>query len=78
MVSSGDFVYWTDWQRRAIESVHKSNAKQRTVIIDQLPDVMGLTAVNVSFYEGNSQNNSSRQEILAVLMLLMLMIIAYY
>ncbi|XP_023673593.2 low-density lipoprotein receptor-related protein 6-like isoform X1 [Paramormyrops kingsleyae] len=39
----GDFIYWTDWQRRSIERVHKSSA-EREVIVDQLPDLMGLKA----------------------------------
>lgn len=43
----GDFIYWTDWQRRSIERVHKVKAT-RDVIIDQLPDLMGLKAVNVA------------------------------
>ncbi|XP_015208455.1 low-density lipoprotein receptor-related protein 6 isoform X1 [Lepisosteus oculatus] len=42
----GDFIYWTDWQRRSIERVHKRTA-EREIIIDQLPDLMGLKATNV-------------------------------
>uniref|UniRef100_A0A3B3Q1Q7 Low density lipoprotein receptor-related protein 6 n=1 Tax=Paramormyrops kingsleyae TaxID=1676925 RepID=A0A3B3Q1Q7_9TELE len=42
----GDFIYWTDWQRRSIERVHKRSA-EREVIIDQLPDLMGLKATYV-------------------------------
>ncbi|XP_028584444.2 low-density lipoprotein receptor-related protein 6 isoform X3 [Podarcis muralis] len=42
----GDYVYWTDWQRRSIERVHKQTA-EREIIIDQLPDLMGLKAANV-------------------------------
>ena len=38
----GDYVYWTDWQRRNIERVNKYTGKDRKVIIDQLPDLMGL------------------------------------
>lgn len=50
----GDYVYWTDWQRRSIERVHKCTA-EREVIIDQLPDLMGLKAtyVNQAFGEWN-------------------------
>ncbi|XP_030743400.1 low-density lipoprotein receptor-related protein 5 [Echinops telfairi] len=43
----GDFIYWTDWQRRSIERVHKVKAS-RDVIVDQLPDLMGLKAVSVA------------------------------
>lgn len=42
----GDYIYWTDWQRRSIERVHKRSA-EREFIIDQLPDLMGLKATNV-------------------------------
>ena len=45
----GDYVYWTDWQRRNIERVNKYTGKDRKVIIDQLPDLMGL---KVSFVRG--------------------------
>ncbi|XP_054682744.1 low-density lipoprotein receptor-related protein 5 isoform X3 [Grus americana] len=43
----GDYIYWTDWQRRSIERVHKIKAS-RDVIIDQLPDLMGLKATSVT------------------------------
>ena len=49
----GDFIYWTDWQRRSIERVHKVKAS-RDVIIDQLPDLMGLKAANVARVVGES------------------------
>ncbi|XP_042169875.1 low-density lipoprotein receptor-related protein 6 [Oncorhynchus tshawytscha] len=42
----GDYVYWTDWQRRSIERVHKYTT-EREFIIDQLPDLMGLKATYV-------------------------------
>ena len=42
----GDWIYWTDWQRRSIERVHKHTADRKT-IIDQLPDLMGLKATYV-------------------------------
>lgn len=49
----GDFIYWTDWQRRSIERVHKHTA-EREFIIDQLPDLMGLKATNVHQWVGES------------------------
>jgi len=52
--SAGDYVYWTDWHRRTVERVHKSTGERRSVIVDQLPDVMGLTAVNMSMLTGLS------------------------
>lgn len=50
----GDFIYWTDWQRRSIERVHKRTA-EREVIIDQLPDLMGLKATHVHESSGGSR-----------------------
>ncbi|KAM9468136.1 low-density lipoprotein receptor-related protein 6 [Clarias gariepinus] len=49
----GDYVYWTDWQRRSIERVHKRTA-EREVIIDQLPDLMGLKATYVNQTSGTN------------------------
>lgn len=43
----GDYIYWTDWQRRSIERVHKATAV-REIIIEQLPDLMGLKATKVT------------------------------
>ena len=48
----GDSVYWTDWQRRSIESVNKHTGGERRVIIDSLPDLMGLRAVNLNLSYG--------------------------
>ena len=44
----GNRLYWTDWQRRAIESVNKRTGKDRKNIISSLPDLMGLKAVNLN------------------------------
>ncbi|XP_061523276.1 low-density lipoprotein receptor-related protein 6 isoform X2 [Phycodurus eques] len=49
----GDFIYWTDWQRRSIERVHKHTA-EREIIIDQLPDLMGLKATDVHRAQGGN------------------------
>ncbi|XP_035692507.1 low-density lipoprotein receptor-related protein 6-like [Branchiostoma floridae] len=43
----GDYIYWTDWQRRSIERVHKTTGEDRKVLVDQLLNLMGLKAVNV-------------------------------
>ena len=48
----GDRLYWTDWQRRAIESTDKRTGGDRKMIIDSLPDLMGLKAVNLSLAYG--------------------------
>ena len=44
----GDRLYWTDWQKRGIESVDKRTRKDRQTIIDSLADLMGLKAVNLN------------------------------
>ncbi|KAJ3612345.1 hypothetical protein NHX12_020621 [Muraenolepis orangiensis] len=49
----GDYIYWTDWQRRSIERVHKRTA-EREVILDQLPDLMGLKATYVHEAHGTN------------------------
>ncbi|XP_034272652.1 low-density lipoprotein receptor-related protein 5 [Pantherophis guttatus] len=49
----GEYIYWTDWQRRSIERVHKKGAS-RDIIIDQLPDLMGLKATSVTRAEGTN------------------------
>ncbi|XP_025837382.1 low-density lipoprotein receptor-related protein 6 [Agrilus planipennis] len=43
----GDFLYWTDWQRRAIDRVHKETGGGREIIIDQIANVMGLKAIRL-------------------------------
>ncbi|XP_017772684.1 PREDICTED: low-density lipoprotein receptor-related protein 6 [Nicrophorus vespilloides] len=41
----GDFLYWTDWQRRTISRVHKETGSNRETIVEQLPNIMGLKAI---------------------------------
>ncbi|KAL1122539.1 hypothetical protein AAG570_002869, partial [Ranatra chinensis] len=41
----GDYLYWSDWQRRGIESAHKVTGGNRKVILDQQANLMGLKAV---------------------------------
>ncbi|ELU01251.1 hypothetical protein CAPTEDRAFT_42452, partial [Capitella teleta] len=50
----GQFIYWTDWQKRSIERIEKHTGRNHTFIIDQLPDLMGLKAVNMSDKEGTN------------------------
>ncbi|XP_076116037.1 low-density lipoprotein receptor-related protein 6-like isoform X1 [Mytilus galloprovincialis] len=50
----GDYIYWTDWQRRSIERVNKRSGIDRKTIVDQLPDLMGLKAVNLVKIEGTN------------------------
>lgn len=49
---SGEYLYWTDWQDRSIQRVNKSNGRQRSMIVEHLPDLMGLKAVSVKVIEG--------------------------
>jgi len=51
-VLSGDYLYWTDWIEREVGRVDKHNGTRRTVILEQLPDLMGIKAVNISAVEG--------------------------
>ncbi|VDI30227.1 low density lipoprotein receptor-related protein 5/6 [Mytilus galloprovincialis] len=50
----GDYIYWTDWQRRSIERVDKRSGIDRKTIVDQLSDLMGLKAVNLVKIEGTN------------------------
>jgi len=59
-VCSGDYLYWTDWIERKVGRVHKHNGTLRTVILEQLPDLMGLKAVNISAVEGLSHLTHTR------------------
>lgn len=43
----GDYLLWSDWQRRSIDRAHKLTGGNREVIIDQVPNVMGLKAVHL-------------------------------
>uniref|UniRef100_A0A131YQ22 Low density lipoprotein receptor-related protein 5/6 n=1 Tax=Rhipicephalus appendiculatus TaxID=34631 RepID=A0A131YQ22_RHIAP len=53
----GQYIYWTDWQGRSIERLHKRTG-ERLVILDQLPDLMGIKAVSVHARPG--ENDCSR------------------
>ena len=52
MKFSGDYLYWTDWMERKVGRVSKHNGTLRTVVVEQLPDLMGLKAVNISAVQG--------------------------
>ncbi|TRY82715.1 hypothetical protein DNTS_018776 [Danionella cerebrum] len=49
----GDFLYWTDWQRRSIERVH-THTLQRQLILHQLPDLMGIKAAPLQLPPGEN------------------------
>ena len=48
----GDHLYWTDWQKRAIESVNVRTRNNRQTIIETMSDLMGLKAVNLNLTYG--------------------------
>ena len=50
----GDRLFWTDSQRRAIESVNKKTGGDRNTIVDGLRDLMGLKAVNLDLPLGKA------------------------
>lgn len=50
----GDYIYWTDWQSRTIERCHKETGEEHEVLIEELPDLMGLVAVNVNHVSGSN------------------------
>ena len=44
----GNRLYWTDWQKKCIGSVNKQTGDGRKTLIQSLPDLMGIKAVNLS------------------------------
>ncbi|KAJ3659363.1 hypothetical protein Zmor_011053 [Zophobas morio] len=50
----GDFLYWTDWQRRSIDRANKDTGGHREVILDQVANVMGLRAINLTDVSGRN------------------------
>nr|XP_046910125.1 low-density lipoprotein receptor-related protein 5-like [Dermatophagoides farinae] len=49
-----EWIYWTDWTLRTIERVHKMTGHGHSIIIENLPDLMGLKAVGKQFTETNA------------------------
>lgn len=43
----GDYLYWTDWQRRTIDRVNKNTGLDRKIIVRHLPNLMGVKALNL-------------------------------
>lgn len=48
----GEYLYWTDWQRRSIDRADKITGNNREVIVDQLPNLMGIKAVGLGLGGG--------------------------
>ena len=45
----GQYIYWTDWQRRTIERVNKTGDKDtRRLIIEHLPDLMAIRTITMT------------------------------
>lgn len=53
----GNWVYWTDWQRRTIERADKNTGLSREILIDHLPDIMGIKATS-NYSSLTSSDNS--------------------
>lgn len=49
-----NYIYWTDWQRRTVERAHKVTGNDRTVVIDQFPDLMGLKVTKLQEAKGTN------------------------
>ncbi|XP_014248480.1 low-density lipoprotein receptor-related protein 6 isoform X2 [Cimex lectularius] len=58
----GDYLYWTDWQRRSLDSGHKITGANRRIILD-LANMMGLKAIGKMMkptkYNPCAQNNGN-------------------
>lgn len=50
----GDYLYWTDWQRRSIDRANKITGHDRIVVVDQFPDLMGLKVTRTHEVQGTS------------------------
>ncbi|OXA50506.1 Low-density lipoprotein receptor-related protein 6 [Folsomia candida] len=56
----GDYVYWTDWQRRTIERANKRTGNERMTIKDPFTDPMGLIGVSADDKSHNLTNSCSK------------------
>ncbi|EDO49133.1 predicted protein [Nematostella vectensis] len=50
----GNYLYWTDWERRNIDSVNKFTGREKRSVVEQLPDLQGLKAINMSITYGSN------------------------
>ena len=56
----GDYLYWTDWQRRSITRAHKESGANRETIAEQIPNIMGIKAIGAAqFGESNVAHSSN-------------------
>ncbi|XP_070199995.1 low-density lipoprotein receptor-related protein 4-like isoform X2 [Littorina saxatilis] len=45
---AGNYIYWTEWQSSAVQRAEKSNGANVTTILDKLPGVMDIHAVQIN------------------------------
>lgn len=50
----GDYLYWTDWQRRSIDRANKITGNDRVTIVDQFPDLMGVKVARLKEVKGTN------------------------
>ncbi|GBP07556.1 Low-density lipoprotein receptor-related protein 6 [Eumeta japonica] len=47
----GDYLYWTDMQRRSLERVDKVTGKDRQFVVEQMANMLGLKAIHLGNQE---------------------------
>lgn len=45
---AGEFIYWTDWSKKALLRADKDTGNEVKVIRDQMPRLMGVSAVQMT------------------------------
>ncbi|XP_052903013.1 low-density lipoprotein receptor-related protein 6 [Anopheles moucheti] len=50
----GDYLYWTDWQRRSIDRAHKLTGADRTTIGENIAELMGLKVTRLHEVQGTN------------------------
>uniref|UniRef100_A0A182YL08 EGF-like domain-containing protein n=1 Tax=Anopheles stephensi TaxID=30069 RepID=A0A182YL08_ANOST len=50
----GDYLYWTDWQRRSIDRAHKLTGADRTTIGENIAELMGLKVTRLHQVQGTN------------------------
>lgn len=67
LLSTDDYLYWTDWQQRTIERVNKRNGGERIYVAREKADIMDLIVVDVHrSYQGTNpcaDDNNGCQEL---------------
>ncbi|EDV28584.1 uncharacterized protein TRIADDRAFT_19424, partial [Trichoplax adhaerens] len=54
----GDYIYYSDWIKRKVERIHKSNPTTPEVVYHR-SDLMGLAAVDLAFYQRAGAGNNT-------------------